>query len=51
MSIIKELEQEVKEKIEHIGYEMEHFSLLPSNRPDLGYYQKNEAMSLAKKYH
>lgn len=51
MSIIKELEQEVKEKIEHIGYEMEHFSLLPSNRPDLGDYQINEAMSLAKKYH
>lgn len=51
MSIIKELEQTVKQMILGIGYEVEQFSLLPSGRPDLGDYQINEAMNLAKKYH
>lgn len=50
MSIIKELEKEVKLIIKNAGYEVENFVFTPSSRPDLGDYQINEAMSLAKKY-
>lgn len=50
MSIIKTLEQEVKEKVASAGYELENFVFTPSARPDLGDYQINEAMTLAKKY-
>jgi len=51
MSIIKELEQEVEKKIKDVGYEVENFVFSPSSRPDLGDYQINEAMTLAKAYH
>lgn len=50
MSIIKELEKEVELIIKTVGYEVENFVFTPSSRPDLGDYQINEAMSLAKKY-
>lgn len=50
MSIIKELEKEVELIIENAGYKVENFVFTPSSRPDLGDYQINEAMSLAKKY-
>lgn len=51
MSILKELESLVKNKIEEAGYEIENFVLEPSNRRDLGQYQINDAMQIAKKYH
>lgn len=51
MSIITNLEKEIKEVIKNAGYEIENFSLQPSSRVDLGDYQINDAMSLAKKYH
>ena len=51
MSIIKELEKQVEEKIEESGYEIDNFKLQVTNRPDLGEYQINDAMQLAKKYH
>ncbi len=50
MSIKKELEKELKEKIKEAGYEIENFFLQPSNRKDLGEYQINDAMALTKKY-
>lgn len=51
MSIIKELEQELKNIIATAGYEIENFTLQKSSRPDLGQYQINDAMTLAKSYH
>lgn len=50
MSYFKKLEKEILSAINNAGYELENFSLLRSNRKDLGDYQINEAMSLAKKY-
>ena len=50
MSILKELELDVKKIIEKAGYEVEKFTLETSNRRDLGEYQINDAMPLAKKY-
>ncbi len=50
MSIIKELEYEVAQKMEEAGYKVENFVFSPSSRPDLGDYQINDAMSLAKIY-
>ena len=51
MSIIKELEKQVEKKIEESGYEIDNFKLQVTNRQDLGEYQINDAMQLAKKYH
>ena len=51
MSIIKSVEKDIKELIKEAGYELENFVLQPSNRPDLGDYQINDAMSLVKIYH
>ena len=51
MSIIRNLEKEIKEIIKSAGYELESLSLEPSNRRDLGEFQINDAMSLTKKYH
>ena len=51
MSIIRNLEKEIKEIIKSAGYELESLSLEPSNRRDLGQFQINDAMSLTKKYH
>ena len=51
MSILKDLELDVKKIIETAGYEVENFTLETSNRKDLGEYQINDAMPLAKNYH
>ena len=48
---IEELENKIKIKMHEIGYEIEEVLLNPSNRPDLGDYQYNGAMALAKTYH
>ena len=50
MSILKEFKKELKNVIKDAGYEVENLSLEPSNRRDLGEYQLNDAMQLAKKY-
>ena len=50
MSIIKELENSIKEIIKNTGYDVDSFILQPSGRPDLGDYQINDCMNLAKKY-
>lgn len=51
MSIIKSLEENLKKEIEEVGYSIENFVLTPSSRPELGDYQINDAMKLAKVYH
>ena len=51
MSIYSELKEKLKEIIKKSGYEEESINLEPSNRRDLGEYQLNDAMQLAKKYH
>lgn len=50
MSLIKTIEKEIKNTIESSGYSLENFVLQPSSRPDLGQYQINDSMVLAKKY-
>lgn len=50
MSIIRNLEQDLKEIIRKAGYECENVMLEPSNRRDLGEYQLNDSMTLAKTY-
>lgn len=50
MSLIKTIEKEIKNIIESSGYSLENFVLQPSSRPDLGQYQINDSMVLAKNY-
>ena len=50
MSIIRELGKKIDGIILELGYEVAN-SLTVSNRPDLGDYQINAPMMLAKKYH
>ncbi len=51
MSIIKNLEKDISILINKAGYEINDFILFTSNRKDLGDFQINDAMTLAKKYH
>ncbi len=51
MSLIKELTNDIKDIIKNSGYELDNFILQPSGRRDLGQFQINDAMSLAKTYH
>ena len=51
MSIFKELIKDLKEDIKKAGYEVETPAIETSNRKDLGEYQLNDAMPLAKTYH
>lgn len=51
MSIIKELTEDIKKIVKNAGYEVENLVLETSNRPDLGQYQINNAMNLAREYH
>ncbi len=51
MSILKELELEIKNIVKKAGYEVDILAMEESNRKDLGEYQLNDAMQLAKTYH
>ena len=51
MSKIKETEKYLKEKIEGLGYEVEKVKLESSSMKNLGQFQLNIAMPLAKIYH
>jgi len=51
MSILKELIEDIKEDVKQAGYEVDNLAIEPSNRRDLGEYQLNDAMQLAKTYH
>lgn len=48
---ILELENKIKNSLKELDYEVENVTLNPSNRPDLGDYQYNGIMPLAKNYH
>lgn len=50
MSIIKSLTEDIKEIVKEAGYKVDDILLVPSGRPDLGDYQLNDAMKLAKEY-
>lgn len=50
MSIIKNITKELENIVKQAGYEVEGLVLQPSGRKDLGQYQLNDAMPLAKKY-
>lgn len=50
MSFIKETELYLKELLNNLGYELDEVLLESSSRRDLGEFQINLAMSLAKKY-
>ena len=50
MSIIKNITKELQNIVKKAGYEVENLVLQPSGRKDLGQYQLNDAMPLAKKY-
>ena len=50
MSIIKVINNELKNVFKNAGYDVENINLLPSNRKDLGDFQINEAFQLAKQY-
>lgn len=51
MSIIKKISKEIEEKAEKKGIPLSNFVLLKSNRKDLGDYQINDCMPLAKVLH
>ena len=51
MSLLKEFEDNLKKIVKNSGYEIENLYLETSNRRDLGEYQLNDAMQLAKRYH
>ena len=51
MSAFKEIEQELVKVYKECGYDIDDVQLVPSNRLDLGQYQLNDAMKLAKVYH
>lgn len=50
MSLIKDLEKDIENIIISAGYNAKDIMFQLSNRPDLGQYQINCAMSLAKQY-
>ncbi len=45
------LEEKIKNSLKEIGYEIENVTINPSSRPELGDYQYNGLMPLAKIYH
>lgn len=51
MHKIDEIELKIKGAMMQVGYDIDYVTLNPSNRPDLGDYQYNGAMALAKTYH
>ena len=50
MSFIKETQEYLKDTLNKCGYELDNVTLESSSRRDLGEFQINVAMSLAKKY-
>jgi arginyl-tRNA synthetase len=50
MSILKQLETDLKNIVKQAGYDTEKLALEASNRRDLGEYQLNDAMQLARTY-
>lgn len=50
MSVIRKLNEEIKTMVINSGYLVDNIVLQPSGRKDLGQFQLNDAMMLAKKY-
>lgn len=50
MSIFKDLNKDIEMLVKEAGYDIENLSLQISGRKDLGQFQLNDAMTLAKKY-
>ncbi len=50
-TFIKEEEKYIKNKLEELGYKVKEVTLNVSSRPELGDYQYNGVMGLAKEYH
>ena len=50
MSFIKEKEKFIENKLNELGYLNESVQILPSSKKELGDFQINTAMMLAKKY-
>ena len=50
MSILKEVKQKIRKIFVEQGYDLEAIHLVRSSRVDLGDYQINDCMSLAKRY-
>ncbi len=48
---IEQLELKIKDSLNNLGYNVENVVINPSNRPELGDYQYNGIMPLAKEYH
>ena len=51
MSYLKKIEQDIIKAINNAGFEVDQVDLTTSNRPELGDYQINDAMKLAKAFH
>ncbi len=51
MSILKQVSQRIEDEANQCGIPLSHFQLLKSNRKDLGDYQINDCMMLAKTLH
>ena len=51
MSYLKEIEKDIIKAINNAGFEVDQVDLTTSNRPELGDYQINDAMKLAKAFH
>jgi len=48
---IQEIELKIKDSLNTLGYQVDDVTINPSNRPELGDYQFNGVMPLAKIYH
>ena len=51
MSYLKQIEKDIIKAINNAGFDVEQVDLTTSNRPELGDYQINDAMKLAKAFH
>ena len=51
MSYLKQIEKDIINAINNAGFEVDQVDLTTSNRPELGDYQINDAMKLAKAFH
>ena len=51
MSTIKTVEEELTKIVTELGYKINHVTLVPSGRRELGEFQINDAFSLAKENH
>lgn len=51
MSYLKQIEKDIIKAMNNAGFEVNQIDLTTSNRPELGDYQINDAMKLAKAYH